>query len=394
MSEVNSSLAENFSLIRGGPLHWLFVRTGLAGTDRDRVTNRTLLAVGLTWLPLLVLSFLQRLAYGPDITIPFLRDFAVNVRFLIALPILIMAESGIDRHWRNLVLQFLRSGLVDEKQLPSFEAVIKKITSLRDRVLPEALLIVVALIPSLFGKAELLMNGVNSWHTIGAGAGEISLAGWWFNIVSMPVFRFLLLRWIWRMVLWALFLWRVSRINLYLVATHTDLAAGLGFLSEGQKAFSPIVFAGGTVIAAQIGNAIAYEGETLGSLKLPMLAYAFIAVAVLVVPLLVVTPVLIEVKKKALLEYGALVTTHDQLFESKWIRKPNGQDGVILGNPDPSSLIDLGSSFAVIDQMVPIPINRHALVVLATAAALPMLFVAFFVTPADQIIHTVLKMLG
>jgi len=394
MSEVNSSLAENFSLTRGGPLHWLFVRTGLAGSDRDRVINRTLLAVGLTWLPLLVLSFLQRLAFGPNITIPFLRDFAVNVRFLIALPILIMAESGIDRHWRNLVLQFLRSGLVDEKQLPSFEAVIKKITSLRDRVLPEALLIVVALIPSLFGKAELLMNGVNSWHTIGAGAGEISLAGWWFNIVSMPIFRFLLLRWIWRMVLWALFLWRVSRINLYLVATHTDLAAGLGFLSEGQKAFSPIVFAGGTVIAAQIGNAIAYEGETLGSLKLPMLAYAFIAVAVLVVPLLVVTPVLIEVKKKALLEYGALVTTHDQLFESKWIRKPNGQDGVILGNPDPSSLIDLGSSFAVIDQMVPIPINRHALVVLATAAALPMLFVAFFVTPADQIIHTVLKMLG
>lgn len=33
---------------------------------------------------------------------------------------------------------------------------------------------------------------------------------------------------------------RVTRIKLYLVATHTDLAAGLGFLSEGQKAFGPI----------------------------------------------------------------------------------------------------------------------------------------------------------
>jgi hypothetical protein len=41
--------------------------------------------------------------------------------------------------------------------------------------------------------------------------------------------------------LWTSFLWSASRINLFLVATHTDLAAGLGFLSEGQKAFSPIV---------------------------------------------------------------------------------------------------------------------------------------------------------
>jgi hypothetical protein len=53
-----------------------------------------------------------------------------------------------------------------------------------------------------------------------------------------------------------LFLWRVSRINLHLVAAHTDMAAGLGFLSEGQMAFSPIVFAGGAVIAGQVGNAI------------------------------------------------------------------------------------------------------------------------------------------
>src|SRR5271170_2045489 len=394
MSEVNSSLAENFSLTRGGPLHWLFVRTGLAGSDRDRVINRTLLAVGLTWLPLLVLSFLQRLAFGPNITIPFLRDFAVNLRFLIALPILIMAESGIDRHWRNLVLQFLRSGLVDEKQLPSFEAIIKKITGLRDRVLPEALLIVAALIPSLFGKAELLMNGVNSWHTIGVGSGEISLAGWWFNIVSMPVFRFLLLRWIWRMVLWALFLWRVSRLNLYLVATHTDLAAGLGFLSEGQKAFSPIVFAGGAVIAAQVANTIAYQGATLSSMKFPMIAYGVMAMLFLVVPLLVVAPVLLKLKRRALLEYGALVTIHNQLFDRKWIRQEKQSDDIILGNPDPSSLIDLGSSFSVIVDMRVVPINKQTLITLAVAAALPMVPVVLLATPADELVRLVLKMLG
>ncbi len=61
-----------------------------------------------------------------------------------------------------------------------------------------------------------------------------------------------MLRWVWRGILWTIFLLRVSRINLHLVATHTDLAAGLGILSEGQIAFSPIVFAGSAVIAAEV----------------------------------------------------------------------------------------------------------------------------------------------
>jgi hypothetical protein len=99
------------------------------------------------------------------------------------------------------------------------------------------------------------------------------------------------------MFLWAWFMWHVSQVNLQLVTTHADKAAGLGFLTSGQKAFGPIVFAGGAVIAAQIGNAIAYEGETLSSLKAPMIAYGFTAMVILVAPLLVVGALRRKVKK-------------------------------------------------------------------------------------------------
>lgn len=393
MSEINYSPAENFSITRGGPLHWLLVRLGHAGDERQRVVRRALFTVLVTWLPLLVFSVIQRQAYGTQVEVPFLRDLAVNVRFLIAVPILILAESRIDQRWRILVLQFLRSGLVDEKSLPSFEAVIQRTTRLRDRVTPEALLVVAAFLPDLVLKTELLMAGVSNWHTAGAGSNEVSLAGWWFNLVSTPVFRFLMLRWIWRMFLWTSFLWRVSRINLYLVATHTDMAGGLGFLSDGQKAFSPIVFAGGAVIAAQVGNTIAYQGATLSSEKLPMIAYGVMAIIVLIAPLLVVAPVLLKIKRKALREYGALVTLHDQLFDQKWIRKEQPANGVILGHPDASSLADLGRSFTVIRQMGLVPIDKPTLVTLAVAAALPMLPIVLYTTPADELIR-VLKMLG
>jgi hypothetical protein len=183
-------------------------------------------------------------------------------------------------------------------------------------------------------------------------------------------------------------------MNLNLVATHADLNAGLRFISRGQNAFSPIVFAGGAVIAGQVANAVAYEGATLSSMKFPMCAYGVLALIILITPLLVVAPVLSKVKKKALLQYGALVTIHNQLFDRKWIQKEHPSDEVILGNPDPSSLIDLGGSFTVIRQMGIVPIDKPTLINLALAAALPMVPIFLFFTPADQLIRVVLKMLG
>ena len=235
------------------------------------------------------------------------------------------------------------------------------------------------------------MTGTSNWHSL--GAGTISAAGRWFTIVSTPIFRFLLLRWCWRMFLWASFLWSVSRIDLFFVATHTDLAAGLGFLSEGQRAFSPIVFAGGAVIAAEVGNTIAYQGASLSSAKFPMIAYGVLATLFLIAPLLVVLPVLLKVKRKGLLEYGAQVTIHNQLFDQKWIQEKQRTGETLLGNPDATSLADLGSSFTVVRQMRLVPIDKPTLIALAISASLPMIPVVLYATPAPELIR-MLKMLG
>lgn len=199
MAQVRSLIAEHFSITRGGPLHRVLVRLGHAGDERQRVIRRALFVILITWLPLLLLSLLQGQAWGHQIKIPYLRDLAVNVRFLITVPILILAESRIDRRWHTLVLEFLRSGLVDEKTLRSFEAVLERTTDWRDRVLPEILLVVAAFFTSIFIKTELLMSGTSNWHTLGSGA--VSAAGWWFSLVSTPIFRLLLLRWVWRLFL-------------------------------------------------------------------------------------------------------------------------------------------------------------------------------------------------
>ena len=387
MNQLNSSVTENFSLIRGGPFHRVLAALRQTSDERHKVIARAVGAVVICWLPLLVLSLVQGVAFGPSVKIPFLSDYVVHLRFLIALPILILAESSIDRRWRRLAAQFVRTRLVREEEVGQFEGIVQRITRLRDNLLPEAVMLPLAFAAPLFlGHTEVLMSGITNWH--------VGMAAAWFRLVSAPFFRFLLLRWIWRMCMWTLFVARVSRLRLYLVATHTDLAGGLGFLSDGQKAYGPIVFAGGTVIAGSVMNAIRYEGHTLSSLRTAMIAYGVMAVLVLVVPLLVVTPLLIKVKRKALWDYGGLVTEHNQLFDTKWIGGGRSRDETILGNPDASSLVDLGGSFAVIRQMGIVPVDKPTLITLALAAALPMIPVVLLVTPSYKILHAILKMLG
>ena len=389
---TSSAVAESFSITRGGPFHRLIGRIFGIDGEHEQVVRRAIFSTVIAWLPLLLFSLVQSLAFGRNAKITFVRDFAVNVRFLVALPIFIIAESKIDRRWRRLVLEFLRSNLVHHDQLPAFEAILSKITRLRDHFLPELILLILAYLPSILAhESEMLLAGSN-WH-FRAGLASLSLAGWWFKIVSMPLFRFLMLRWFWRIILWTIFLWRVSLMNLHLVATHTDRAAGLGFLSEGQIAFSPIVFAGSTVIASEIGNAIAYESATLSSLKFVMIGYGVLAITLLVLPLLVVVPALVKVKKSALFEYGALVTHHDQLFEAKWIDGQRAPGEEILGNPDASSLADLGTSFGVVREMSYIPIDKPTLIGLTVAALLPMIPVIVFATPVNDLMRLIVKTL-
>lgn len=396
VDELHSSVADNFSLTRGGPLYRLQLRLGAAKEERIRVMRRALGAVLVTWLPLLLLSAAQGLAFGTHIPIPFVQDFAVNVRFLIALPLLILSEVGIDRRLGITVNHFLKSGLVKEADLPPFEAVIEKVTRLRDRVLPEMVILVVAYLPSLSVRSsEILMRSVPSWHLVQTPSGEtLSYAGWWFGLISVPVYRFLLLRWVWRMVLWASFLWRVSKLKLVLIPTHPDMAAGIGFLSGAQLRFGLIAFACGAVAAGQMGNTIAYEGATVGGLKFIMIAYCVFATLVLAAPLLLLAPRLLAVRKLGLLEYGTLATGYTQTFDAKWVhgRVPEGE--TLLGSSDIQSLADLGNSFAIVRGMRAAPIDKRTLIGLAIAAGLPMAPVVMLGTPADQLIRSVLKLLA
>jgi hypothetical protein len=134
-------------------------------------------------------------------------------------------------------------------------------------------------------------------------------------------------------------------MDLRLVPTHPDLAAGLGFLSPAQAKYGIIVFALSSVIAARIGEEILYGGASLVDYKLIVGGYVVMMLIILLAPLLVLSPKLLMTKRRGLLEYSALANEYTQSFDRKWIRKENPEGELLLGSADIQSLADLGNSF-------------------------------------------------
>ena len=115
---------EDFSLVLGGPLFQLLRRSHLSGDALELVRRRIIIIPLLAWLPLLVLSALEGQALGGNVAVPFLLDVEAHVRFLVALPLLIVAELVVHQRMRFVVRQFLERHLIPESALPRFEAAI------------------------------------------------------------------------------------------------------------------------------------------------------------------------------------------------------------------------------------------------------------------------------
>src|SRR5436309_5545950 len=83
---------QDFSLVLGGPLFQLLRRAHLSDDALTMVRRRIIVIALFAWLPLLVLSALQGQFLGGSVAVPFGLDIEAHVRFLVAIPLLIIAE--------------------------------------------------------------------------------------------------------------------------------------------------------------------------------------------------------------------------------------------------------------------------------------------------------------
>jgi len=396
MSSIASGApAQDFSLVLGGPLYQLFRRSHLAGDALELARRRLLTITAIAWLPLLVLSAIEGRAWSATDAVPFLRDVEANVRFLLALPLLVVAELIVHQRMRPVIGQFVGRHLIPADRREQFDRAVASAYAMRNSVPAEILLIAL-----VYGAGIMLLwrNYValptDTWYAVrGAGDAALTMTGRWYVYVSVPLFQFLLLRWYYRMFIWGRFLWQVSRIPLRLVPTHPDRVGGLGFLSGIVYAFAPLAAAHGALLAGLIGNRIFYAGASLTDFKIEIvLLLAFLAV-VIFGPFLVFSSQLALAKRTGLAEYGRFAERYVREFDTKWLRGGAPPDEALVGSGDIQSLADLGNSFDVIKEMRFAPISRDALIRLALTTLAPLSPLGLTMMSLEELLRKLFGML-
>ena len=381
----------DFSLVLGGPLYQIFRRTHLTGPALELLRRRIVFFCLLCWVPLAVLSAVEGHLLGGG-KFSFLHDIETHVRFLISLPVLLLAEITVHRRIRSAVKDFIDRHIVSLEELPKFHVAIDSAIRMRNSVIAEVVLLVLVFTGGIWIWRNEVALDVASWYASPRG-GQMHLtwAGSWFAFVSVPLFQFILLRWYMRVLIWFLFLLRVSHLRLQLLPANPDQAGGIGFLGRSTIAFAPFLFAQGALLAGQIASRIFYTGQSLLSFKLTILGFVCFFVAVILAPLLVFTPQLWDAKLDGLAKFGSFAEEYVMDFGQKWLpRKANGEQ--LLGSADIQSLADLGNSYAVVREMRAVPFATEDVVWLLVASVVPMLPLLLTIMPLDQLVTEGIKM--
>lgn len=389
---MNGTRDTSLFLFQGGPFYKLLRRARLIDLDHDETWRAAALSVLITWLPLVVLTLTQGLLMGDAVQVPFLLAIKAHARLLVAIPLLILAEPIVNRRWSMAANHFVRSNMVPQNEIPRFMVAVGKAGRMRDSRLVELLLLLVSLAGTLVGPVFDLPASVSNWQL--GKDGNLTLAGWWNVVVNLTLFHFLLLRWIWRLLIWTLFLWNVSRLKLRLYPVHADYAGGLGFLGLEQATLKTIVFAMGCVLSGSFAQRmIFYEGVQHAELFAVAVLYVLLCLAVVFGPLLLFSPALFAVKYTEMHAYSLMTLEYNRHFADKWVEGQAYESPEILGTVDIQTLAALDTTLEIIRKMHPFPFTLRQMLSLVIVALVPMLPLVLIEIPVEELLEMLFKAL-
>lgn len=377
--------AKDKAVKHDGDPSWTGQTDGMWGPLSGR--SALLLLIGITWVPLLIGSLLQDVLVGDHITIPFAYDLEVHIRFLVALPLLLLASRAAELWLPALLKQFTARKLIPDDHCERFDAMLETAYRQRNSVyaIPVITLLVYVFGVLLFWR-NIFLPEVDTWYSV-ARDGETALTpvGYWFALISLPVFQILLLRFYFHLFLWGRFLWQVSRLDLKLIPSHPDRMGGLGFLSEMTNVLAGFAMVHGALLAAWLSTRVVLLGQPLNGFLVEVGAVVLYVLVIVLTPMLAFTLPMRQCRRKGVREYGELVTSFESQFEERWIGK--NSDGELGGGPtDFRDLANLGRVYTHVEAMRGTSITQRNIVLIAIATLLPVSPLLLTVLPIEEIV--------
>jgi hypothetical protein len=382
----------NFSLVLGGPLYQLYLRTGLAQPPLDLVSRRTIAISLFCWVPPFLLALVAGEAFG-TVKIPFFLSLGVHTRFLLALPLLIASELIVHERIKGVVEQFLIRGIIRADARERFEDLIGSAMRLRNSILAEVgIALFVATISYWVWRDSLILDA-SSWYAVGNDrSAHLTAAGIWYAFIGLPILRFILVRWYFRLFVWYRILWQVRSLPLHLNLFHPDRAGGLGFLSGSVLAFAPILVAQTVILTGFIGDRIWHAGAYLANFELDILAAVVFLVLIVLAPLSFFAIRLENAQQLARREYGILASRYVNAFHHKWIEEDDAPVEPLLGTQDIQSLSDLGNAYNVVSRIRILPFSKETVLEVTALVILPLLPLILTIATLHDVLTRLIKL--
>jgi len=380
--------ASPIGLLRDDAAIRLQRRMGLARVGGLGVARRALFWGLFAWLPIAVWAAATGHAYGEGGE-SMLAHYGVTLRLLVAIPLMIVAEAVLLRTVATLARRFVDSGLCSGDPGALREAA-ASLSRVRDAVHPWVLALGAALawIAALgAGSAgDEFAHGL-AWADEGRGFGAL-----WYLWVGHPIFVACVCVWLWRAILLAFALHRAVSVGMTLVPSHPDRLGGLGFLADLTAAFGIVAFALSAVIAGGWAHDVAHHGKDVMSLKLPMIASVVLLTALFLAPLLVLAGPMGRARKRALLQYGALLSRHGSALHRRWILGETVVEPV-LEAPEIGASADAAQLYDAVGKMLSVPLRPAMIAAVAVPAALPMLALLSIQVPIGDLLKAIVGVL-
>jgi len=304
---------------------------------------------------------------------------AAHARLLLVIPLIFISETWVTPRMAACVATIARYGIVSPDDRLALDAEVSTTRRWANWWWPEVACLVLALVLDVTGS-RLQTYGESSTYD----PARDSLAFLVYVHVGLLVFRFLVFRTVWKLALWGWFLWRVSRLDLHLIAGHPDRAGGLGSLEGVHERFTPLVAALSVLECAALAESIS-TGTLAVTAVYPTLAMLLLLDGVLFLgPLLVFTDKLWAGRTKGVGLYNGLAARYVKEFEAKWL-EGSSRNEPLLGTPDLQSLADLATAVSVVKGMRWVTIGPRLLTVMTVALVGPLMPLFLFRYPLAEL---------
>ncbi len=320
----------------------------------------------LLWIVLMMLAITDGVLHRMSS----LLVVGVHIRLLAAIPLFFFCESVLDPRVTSFVRSLVRSGVVSQDALQTLTISVARITRWKDSWVPETICALLAVLLWWYGT-PLSRFGTTAENVVGHPAIGF-LTGQWYWTVCMTVFRFLMLRWLWRLCLWWYFLWTLSALPLRLLPAHPDGAAGIGYLDVVHAHFAPLVVAISLIQTASFAEGITAGMMPVEAVYPAVAATLFVDALLFLAPLLILTPKLWARRVKGRDDFMNLAERYLGRLERKWVGASDAPYDQLLGTPDWAPLVALKNIFGDVCRVRWTPASPRLITQLTIAALLPM----------------------